>query len=358
MSHRSGETEDTTIADLAVATGCGQIKTGAPSRSDRVAKYNQLLRIEEALGGDADVPAVGQRFPQPESRVAEEGSLPRRTNAAGMDRRTHGIRWDRLGRWALIGVFALVLYLYIGPALSWISTYRRPGASAPRSPSCAPRTTACASARRELTAPGRSSARPAASAWSRPASARLHRREACEVDAALSILSRVSSYETAREQWDAGMRRLDDAYPEQVPTLERVTREVQHELRRRLGGRFTLDELVDLYDEGTGWCTDLAVEVAPDEPFAWDARVVGRRRLRPLRPRRDGLRRRPPDRLTRQSRERVEPPHGGEPVALVERPWPRPSSSATTHAPSRPPAASAAAISAWPMPAPRAVSVT
>ena len=53
MSHRSGETEDTTIADLAVATGCGQIKTGAPSRSDRVAKYNQLLRIEEELGADA-----------------------------------------------------------------------------------------------------------------------------------------------------------------------------------------------------------------------------------------------------------------------------------------------------------------
>jgi enolase len=56
MSHRSGETEDTTIADLAVATGCGQIKTGAPSRSDRVAKYNQLLRIEEALGPDASYP--------------------------------------------------------------------------------------------------------------------------------------------------------------------------------------------------------------------------------------------------------------------------------------------------------------
>ncbi len=56
MSHRSGETEDTTIADLAVATGCGQIKTGAPSRSDRVAKYNQLLRIEEALGADAHYP--------------------------------------------------------------------------------------------------------------------------------------------------------------------------------------------------------------------------------------------------------------------------------------------------------------
>jgi enolase len=56
MSHRSGETEDVTIADLAVATGCGQIKTGAPSRSDRVAKYNQLLRIEEALGEDAQFP--------------------------------------------------------------------------------------------------------------------------------------------------------------------------------------------------------------------------------------------------------------------------------------------------------------
>jgi enolase len=50
MSHRSGETEDTTIADLAVALRCGQIKTGSASRSDRIAKYNQLLRIEEMLG--------------------------------------------------------------------------------------------------------------------------------------------------------------------------------------------------------------------------------------------------------------------------------------------------------------------
>ncbi len=58
MSHRSGETEDTTIADLAVATGCGQIKTGAPSRSDRVAKYNQLLRIEEQLGDAAEFPGA------------------------------------------------------------------------------------------------------------------------------------------------------------------------------------------------------------------------------------------------------------------------------------------------------------
>jgi enolase len=63
MSHRSGETEDTTIADLAVATGCGQIKTGALSRSDRTAKYNQLLRIEEQLG--------------PQARYAGRDALPR-----------------------------------------------------------------------------------------------------------------------------------------------------------------------------------------------------------------------------------------------------------------------------------------
>jgi enolase len=58
ISHRSGETEDTTIADLAVATGAGQIKTGAPSRSDRVAKYNRLLRIEEELGDQAQFPGL------------------------------------------------------------------------------------------------------------------------------------------------------------------------------------------------------------------------------------------------------------------------------------------------------------
>lgn len=53
LSHRSGETEDSTIADIAVATNCGQIKTGAPARSDRNAKYNQLLRIADALGSTA-----------------------------------------------------------------------------------------------------------------------------------------------------------------------------------------------------------------------------------------------------------------------------------------------------------------
>ena len=62
-SHRSGETEDTTIADLAVALGCGQIKSGAPARTDRVAKYNQLLRIESELG-DAARYAGAAAFPR------------------------------------------------------------------------------------------------------------------------------------------------------------------------------------------------------------------------------------------------------------------------------------------------------
>ena len=67
MSHRSGETEDTTIADLAVATGTGQIKTGAPARSERVAKYNQLLRIEDELGDAARYAGAGA-FPRYGSR--------------------------------------------------------------------------------------------------------------------------------------------------------------------------------------------------------------------------------------------------------------------------------------------------
>lgn len=82
-------------------------------------------------------------------------------------------------------------------------------------------------------------------------------------------------FETAFDQWQAGLRRLGEAPPDERPTLERVTRRVEDELRRRLGGPFTTDELVALYDAGTGWVSDLAVQVAPDEPYAWDVRVVG-----------------------------------------------------------------------------------
>jgi len=62
ISHRSGETEDTTIADLAVALNCGQIKTGSASRTDRIAKYNQLIRIEEMLGSTAIYPKGKIKF--------------------------------------------------------------------------------------------------------------------------------------------------------------------------------------------------------------------------------------------------------------------------------------------------------
>src|ERR1019366_1549931 len=62
MSHRSGETEDVTIADLAVALNCGQIKTGSASRTDRIAKYNQLIRIEEALGETGIYPGKKLKF--------------------------------------------------------------------------------------------------------------------------------------------------------------------------------------------------------------------------------------------------------------------------------------------------------
>jgi hypothetical protein len=82
-------------------------------------------------------------------------------------------------------------------------------------------------------------------------------------------------FETAMDQWQAGLRRLADAPPDQRSTLERVTRLVEAELHRRLGGPFSTDELVELYDRGTDWATDLAVRVAPEDPWAWDVRTVG-----------------------------------------------------------------------------------
>jgi hypothetical protein len=82
-------------------------------------------------------------------------------------------------------------------------------------------------------------------------------------------------FDTALDQWAAGLRRLEQAPSDQRPVLERVTRQIQDELRRRLGGPFTTQELADLYDEGTGWVSDLAFALAPDNPDAWDIRVVG-----------------------------------------------------------------------------------
>ena len=101
MSHRSGETEDTTIADLAVATNCGQIKTGAPARSDRVAKYNQLLRIEEDLGESARLSWAAPRSRrgrsrEPAARTRSGRSPARRTGARqGHDARSTGCSSSR-----------------------------------------------------------------------------------------------------------------------------------------------------------------------------------------------------------------------------------------------------------------------
>lgn len=81
-------------------------------------------------------------------------------------------------------------------------------------------------------------------------------------------------FETALPLWQEGLRRLEDAPPEHRRALERVTSAIEDELRRRLGGPFTSAELAALYDEGTGWTADLAVAVAPEDPYAWDARTV------------------------------------------------------------------------------------
>jgi hypothetical protein len=85
----------------------------------------------------------------------------------------------------------------------------------------------------------------------------------------------MASFDNALAQWQEGLRRLADAPEDEQRMLERVTTAVEAELRRRLGGAFTTDELADLYDQGTDWVTDLAVSVAPDDPYAWDVRTVG-----------------------------------------------------------------------------------
>jgi hypothetical protein len=84
----------------------------------------------------------------------------------------------------------------------------------------------------------------------------------------------VSSFETAIFQWQEGQQRLRDAEPGERAVLERVTGRIVAELRRRLGGAFTTGELAALYEQGTEWCLDIAVDVAPDNPRAWEAQTV------------------------------------------------------------------------------------
>jgi hypothetical protein len=82
------------------------------------------------------------------------------------------------------------------------------------------------------------------------------------------------SFENAIYQWRQGERRMRSAPPERHATLERVSDAIVAELRRRLGGRFSTDELVELYERGTSWCLQVAMKVAPEQPWAWEAGVV------------------------------------------------------------------------------------
>ena len=226
MSHRSGETEDTTIADLAVATGCGQIKTGAPSRSDRVAKYNQLLRIEEALGDDAEFPGRSVfRGNVAEGKFAKSlrrGASLQRKGPPRVERRRNGwphahtrIRWDRLGRWALLFVLALVLYLYIGPLRTWVSTWQeakqKRGEVATLRAENQKLRAHQASLQRRL----RARARGAAARHGEGRRARVHRRGTARSRCSRSLGA--VPFDTASDQWAAGLRRLETPRPTSAP---------------------------------------------------------------------------------------------------------------------------------------------
>jgi hypothetical protein len=82
------------------------------------------------------------------------------------------------------------------------------------------------------------------------------------------------SFENANYQWQQGERRLKTAPPDQLRLLDRVADAIVADLRRRLGGRFSSDELVELYERGTSWYLPIAMRVAPQDPSAWDAAVV------------------------------------------------------------------------------------
>lgn len=102
----------------------------------------------------------------------------------------------------------------------------------------------------------------------------MNRREPAALAGKVPPAMAATSFETALGQWREGERRMAGAPPQQRRALELVVNRIEAELRRRLGGTFTTDELAELYEQGTDWCTDLASSVAPDAPWAWDARTV------------------------------------------------------------------------------------
>jgi hypothetical protein len=87
-------------------------------------------------------------------------------------------------------------------------------------------------------------------------------------------LAFVSGLENAINQWREGERRLSRAAPERSLLLQTIADRLVVELRKRLGGRFSAEELAELYDKGTSWCLQLAMEIAPEDPWAWDSRTV------------------------------------------------------------------------------------
>jgi hypothetical protein len=84
----------------------------------------------------------------------------------------------------------------------------------------------------------------------------------------------VSGLDYAIQQWRQGELRLSQEPPERSPLLQRITDTLVVELRKRLGGRFSAEELADLYGRGTSWCLQLAMDIAPGDPWAWDSRIV------------------------------------------------------------------------------------
>lgn len=91
---------------------------------------------------------------------------------------------------------------------------------------------------------------------------------------ALLASALVSGFDNAIQQWREGERRLSQAPPERSALLQRITDTLVVELRKRLGGRFSAEELTELYNHGTSWCLQLAMDIAPSDPWAWDSRIV------------------------------------------------------------------------------------
>lgn len=91
---------------------------------------------------------------------------------------------------------------------------------------------------------------------------------------ALLASALVSGFDNAIQQWRQGELRLSQAPSERSQLLQRITDTLVVELRKRLGGRFSAEELADLYERGTSWCLQLAMDIAPEDPWAWDSRIV------------------------------------------------------------------------------------